>query len=59
MLDVDLIVDSLRANGHVVESTTKVPENAGGYEFVVDGRVLNLDETRALLEADAVRAGRA
>jgi hypothetical protein len=29
-----------------------VPDNAGDYEFIVDGVTLNLEETRALLERD-------
>lgn len=51
-VDTDLIVESLRKRGHVVESVIKVPDNAGDYEFVVDGATLTLEETRALLERD-------
>ena len=51
-VDTELIVDSLRKRGHTVESVIKVPENAGDYEFIVDGVTLNLEETRALLERD-------
>jgi|HubBroStandDraft_6_1064221.scaffolds.fasta_scaffold1705991_2 hypothetical protein len=51
-VDTDLIVESLRKRGHAVESVIKVPDNAGDYEFIVDGATLTLDETRGLLERD-------
>ena len=54
MVDIELLVQALRRHGHTVINVTKVPENAGEYELTVDGRVLNLEETRALLEADEV-----
>jgi hypothetical protein len=52
MVDIDLLVEALRKRGHKVEGIFKVPDNAGEYEFVVDGNTLNLAETRALLEAE-------
>ncbi len=52
MVDLDLITKQLRAYGHTVTSHYKVPENAGEYEFVVDGNILTLGEVRALLTAD-------
>ena len=52
MIDVDLIVEQLRARGHAVSHVNPVPENAGEYEFEVDGALLSLSETRALLAAD-------
>ena len=51
-VDTELIVQSLRKHGHTVESVIKVPENAGDYEFIVDGATLTLDEARELLERD-------
>ena len=51
-VDTDLIVESLRKRGHTVESVIKVPDNAGDYEFIVDGATLTLDETRELLARD-------
>ena len=51
-VDTELIVESLRKRGHTVESVIKVPDNAGDYEFIVDGATLTLEETRALLELD-------
>jgi hypothetical protein len=51
-VDTELLVQSLRKRGHTVESVIKVPDNAGDYEFIVDGATLNLEETRALLERD-------
>ncbi len=52
MIDTNLIVEQLRTRGHTVGHVTKVPENAGEYEFEVDGAMLTLSETRALLDAD-------
>jgi hypothetical protein len=58
MIDTDLIVEALRRRGHAVGSVIPVPENAGEWEFVVDGEALNLEETRALIEADDARGER-
>jgi hypothetical protein len=55
MVDIDLIVQTLRQHGHRVDSVISVPENAGEYEFIVDGNVLNLEEARQLLEKDEAR----
>ncbi len=52
MIDTDLIVKLLRDHGHTVESVFHVPENAGEYEFSVDGTLLTLSETRQLLERE-------
>jgi hypothetical protein len=52
MIDTDLIVKVLRDHGHKVESVFHVPENAGEYEFLVDGTLLTLSETRQLLERE-------
>ena len=52
MIDTDLIVKLLREHGHTVESVFHVPENAGEYEFTVDGTLLTLAETRELLERE-------
>ncbi len=52
MVDTDLIVRALRDRGHTVGTVISVPENAGEFEFIVDGKTLNLDETRELLEAE-------
>jgi len=52
MIDTDLIVKLLREHGHKVESVFHVPENAGEYEFYVDGTLLTLSETRQLLERE-------
>ncbi len=52
MIDTHLIVEQLRVRGHSVGYVTKVPDNAGEYEFEVDGTLLTLSETRALLDAD-------
>jgi hypothetical protein len=55
MIDTELIVRALRDRGHIVESVISVPENAGEYEFIVDGRTLTLSETRELLEAEELK----
>lgn len=52
MVDTDLLANQLRAYGHTVTHYYKVPDNAGTYEFVVDGNILALEEARALLAAD-------
>jgi hypothetical protein len=55
MVDIDLIVETLRQHGHTVGSVIPVPENAGAYEFVIDGNTLTLEEARELLEQDETR----
>ena len=55
MIDTELIVHTLRQRGHKVESVIPVPDNAGLYEFLVDGALLTLDETRALVERDSTQ----
>ncbi len=52
MIDTGLIADELRARGHKVEQAIPVPGNAGDWEFVVDGTLLSLEETRALIALD-------
>ena len=52
MLDTDLLIRALQDKGHAVGSVFPVPENAGEYEFVVDGDTLTLEEVRALLAAE-------
>lgn len=51
-VDTELLVQSLRKRGHAVDGVIKVPDNAGDYEFIVDGMTLTLEEARALLEHD-------
>jgi hypothetical protein len=53
-IDVELIAQTLRERGHEVGNIITVPDNAGEYEFEVDGELLSLVEARELLEADAV-----
>jgi hypothetical protein len=55
MVDIDLIVQTLRQHGHRVDSVIPVPENAGEYELVIDGNAFNLEETRELLEQDEAK----
>jgi len=52
-IDVELIAETLRGRGHTVGHIIPVPDNAGEYEFEVDGHLLSLAEARALLERDA------
>ena len=56
MIDIDLIVQTLRQNGHRVESVFSVPDNAGEYELIIDGNTLTLEEARQLLEQDAAKS---
>ena len=51
-VDTELLVQSLRKRGHRVDGVIKVPDNAGDFEFIVDGNTLTLEEARALLEHD-------
>ncbi len=51
-IDVELIRTTLRDHGHTVGHIIPVPDNAGEYEFEVDGTLLTLAETRVLLETD-------
>lgn len=51
-VDTGLIVEALRARGHAVGHVIPVPENAGEWEFEVDGTLLTLEQARALMEAD-------
>jgi hypothetical protein len=55
MIDTDLIVQTLRRHGHRVDGVISVPENAGEYEFIIDGNTLNLEEARQLLEHDEAK----
>lgn len=55
MVDIDLLVQTLRRYGHTVEHVFSVPDNAGEYELIIDGEALNLDEARRLLESDETR----
>ncbi|MDE1178506.1 MAG: hypothetical protein PW789_18185 [Edaphobacter sp.] len=52
MVDIELISKALRDNGHTVEHVHHIPENAGEYEFTVDGNLLTLEQVRALLESE-------
>ena len=52
MLDEDLFAAALRSKGHTVAHIHKIPDNAGEYEVEVDGRVLTLEQARALLEEE-------
>jgi hypothetical protein len=54
-IDTGLIVTTLRERGHSVGHIIPVPDNAGEFEFEVDGNLLSLSEVRALLEADAAK----
>jgi hypothetical protein len=52
MVDIDLLVKQLRDNGHDVRGVHSVPDNAGDYEFIIDGNFFNLEEARRVLEKD-------
>ena len=50
MIDIDLIVQTLRQHGHRVDSVISVPENAGEYEFVIDGNLKEVEYVERLSE---------
>jgi hypothetical protein len=52
-IDTGLIVKTLRDHGHSVGHVIPVPDNAGEFEFEVDGNLLSLSEVRELLDRDA------
>ena len=52
MVDTNLIVEQLRSRGHAVGHVNKLPENAGEWEFEVDGALVPLSEVRAVLDAE-------
>ena len=52
MVDIELLASQLRAYGHTVSHVFMTPNNAGTYDFTVDGQNLTLGEARALLVAD-------
>ena len=55
MVDIDLLVATLRDHGHTVVDVIHVPANAGEYELTIDGNTFNLEQARALLEADEAK----
>jgi hypothetical protein len=56
MVDIDLLVQALREKGHTVQYVHRVPDNAGEYEFTIDGEYLNLEEARRVLELDSEKS---
>lgn len=50
--DIELLVKTLRAKGHSVNGVHHVPENAGEYELIIDGKGVSLEEAREILERD-------
>jgi hypothetical protein len=52
MVDIDLLVNALRAKGHTVRDVYHVPENAGEYELTIDDNPLTLEQARHLLERE-------
>ena len=52
MVDIELLVQELRENGHTVGDVHQVPPNAGEYILVIDGEECNLDQARGVLEKD-------
>lgn len=54
-VDIDLIVRELRANGHSVEDIHRVSTDAGEFEMIIDGNVVNLEGARSVIEMDATK----
>ena len=55
MIDYDTLINSLQERGFHVEHVIAVPSNAGTAELMVNGKLITLDEARALLEVDEPR----
>ena len=55
MLDIELLVTQLRSQGHQVESIVPLAENAGEFQFMIDGHLLTLADVRGQLEQEQVR----
>jgi len=58
MVDIDLIVKELRDHGHTVEDLHHVAPDAGEFEMIIDGTVVNLEGARGVLEMDAEKRRR-
>jgi hypothetical protein len=54
-VDIDLIVGELRACGHTVEDVHRVAPDAGNYEMIIDGTVVNLDGARHVIELNQAK----
>ena len=50
MIDYETLVAALEQRGYKVGSVVEVPSNAGTAELTIDGKVLTLEQARALLE---------
>ena len=48
-IDISVLAQALRNQGHTVDHIIDVPANAGDLELTVDGTVLTLAEARQLL----------
>jgi hypothetical protein len=55
MVDIDLIVQTLRDHGHMVEDVHHVSPDAGEYALTVDGNAVNLEGARQILESDEAK----
>ena len=44
MIDIDLLVHHLRLRGHHIDSVTANQQNAGDFDFVIDGALLTLSD---------------
>jgi len=52
MIDTGQIVKELKRRGHAVGNVIPLPENAGQWEFQIDGETLTLEQTRELMESE-------
>ncbi len=50
MIDYETLVAALTAKGHTVGDRIEVPSNAGTAELRIDGKLVTLEEARAMLE---------
>lgn len=44
MIDIELLVHHLRLRGHQVDSVTASQQNAGDFDFMIDGTSLTLSD---------------
>ena len=47
LIDIELLVHHLRLRGHQIDSVTASQQNAGDFDFVIDGALLTLSDGSA------------
>lgn len=49
MVDYETLIAALQQRGYTAHHAVEVPSNAGTAEIMVDGKLITLEEARALL----------